>query len=96
MGRPHMGSPDYVYRPVSEEHRQKMRDAALKRLGIPPGYCKVQGVLFKRALKEEMTIIAADMMRRHNKEYAQMVLTKIAYDIFEDMIVDGLMSGIEP
>jgi hypothetical protein len=39
-----IGSPGWVYRPLSEKRKAKMRDANLFRLGIPKGHHRLYGV----------------------------------------------------
>lgn len=40
-----IGDPNYVYKPHTPEHRQRQRDAALRRFGIPAGHHRLFGVM---------------------------------------------------
>lgn len=54
-----MGHPNYVYRPLSEEGRAKLREAHRKRLGNRKGYYCVYGVQVPEQFKERIRSYAA-------------------------------------
>jgi hypothetical protein len=49
-----MGDPDYVYRPWSEERRERARQAALLRMGAPPGFHMIFGVPVAEAIWQDV------------------------------------------
>ncbi len=48
-----------------------MREAHLKRLGIPPGHCRVYGVIVPLALKKKLYDLVARIRREERKRAKQ-------------------------
>jgi len=49
-----ISDPDFVYRPWSEERRERARQAALQRLGTPPGFHLIFGVPVAEAIWKDV------------------------------------------
>lgn len=72
-----MGDPRYVHKPLSEERRQKLRAAMLKRLGIPEGHCSIYGVIVPIHLREEIRKALGQTAKKHGKEAAKSLVERI-------------------
>lgn len=53
-----MADPDYRYRPWPEERRERARQAALQRLGSPPGFHMIHGVPVPQNIWKDIRDIA--------------------------------------
>lgn len=72
-----MGDPRYVHKPLSEERRQKLRNAQLKRLGTPEGHCSIYGVVVPIHLREEIRKALGQTAKKHGKEVAKRTVERI-------------------
>jgi hypothetical protein len=59
-----MGDPNYVYRPLSKERRDRMRATSLRNRGIPKGHHSVYGVNVPDGIHAEVAKIAHTVKRR--------------------------------
>jgi len=49
-----ISDPDFVYQPWSEERRERASQAALRRIGTPPGHHLIYGVPVRIAIWKEV------------------------------------------
>lgn len=66
-----ISDPDFVYRPASAEHREKLASVSRARLGIPYGYRVLYGVLVPNGMFQEVKVAANKY--RHDKSGKQSI-----------------------
>lgn len=63
--------PGQPYRPVTTEKRKRMRDAQLKRLGIPQGQRRLYGVIVPEGIANKLRPWATELASKHGYQDAQ-------------------------
>lgn len=61
--RPTIGSPDFIYKPMSEERRAKLREVHRKRLGNKPGHHRLYDVQVPDKILPDVRRLIAPMVR---------------------------------
>lgn len=66
-GRKTMGDPEYVYQPLPEKTKAKMRAAARKRYDTPEGFCRMYGELVPLAVQDLVRRVVAKAVYQAKK-----------------------------
>ena len=66
-----MGDPDYAYRPMTVEHKNRLSEVHRKRWGAPEGMCTLRGVHIPFEYREDLMVFANRIAQREGKEKAR-------------------------
>lgn len=88
------GHPDYVYRPASSEHREKLAASHRARLGIPDGCRVLYGVLVPLWIYPEVS--KAAHAYRHDKRGNQSIENTAAFVRLLVRMLTGIALQWEP
>lgn len=73
-----MGDPNYKYRPLSAEQRQKQSESQRARLGIPAGHCRIYGVHVPLQIADKVRPLATEIAGKQDFEAAHAFVQRLA------------------